>query len=91
MVHIVFYSTFIFTVVVGYYAYLKDWDHIIELLVDKWFEVMVKELIVMGVIQMAKEGFSSLTRRSEMKYEMQLKENKEKDIKEEDDDYRDNY
>ena len=88
MVHIVFYSTFVFTIVVGYYAYIKDWDHIIELLVDKWFEIMVKELIVMGVIQLAKEGFSSFTRRGEMKYEMQLrKEIEEEEVTDDGHDY----
>lgn len=72
MVRIVFYSTFLFTIVIGYLAYIRNWTDVIYLLVEKWFDIMVKELIVMGFITIVKEGFASFIRRGELKHELEL-------------------
>lgn len=54
MVKTVFFSTFIFTAVVIYAAYQKVWEQVMITLVERWFTVMVGELIVMGIIQIVK-------------------------------------
>lgn len=54
MVRMVFFSTFIFTAVVTFIAYQKLWEQVLITLVEKWFTVMVGELVVMGVIQIVK-------------------------------------
>lgn len=67
MVKTVFISTFIFTVFMGYMAWCKNWEMLANALTDKWFDVMVKELIVMGGIQITKEFTQYKIRVAEMK------------------------
>lgn len=55
MVRLVFYSTFIFTFVSFIFIWCKDWEQAFTTLIERWFTVMVGELIVMGAIQIAKE------------------------------------
>lgn len=55
MVKTVFFSTFIFTAVILYFVWNKDWEGIAHLLVERWFTIMVGELIIMGFIQIVKE------------------------------------
>lgn len=55
MVKTVFLSTFIFTGVAFYFAWIKDWQTVVEVLVERWFTIMVGQLIVSGLIQIAKE------------------------------------
>lgn len=55
MVRTVFVSTFIFTIVMVIFAWLKDWEQLIITLTERWFTVMVGELIVTGAIQIVKE------------------------------------
>ncbi|MGI6549700.1 MAG: hypothetical protein ACOX4Q_06620 [Syntrophomonadales bacterium] len=55
MVQAVFVSTFIFTIVMGIFVWIKDWESVATVLVERWFTIMVGELIVMGFIQIVKE------------------------------------
>ncbi len=55
MVRAVFVSTFIFTAVMVAFVWLKDWEGLANTLVERWFTIMVGELIVMGFIQIVKE------------------------------------
>lgn len=55
MVQAVFISTFIFTIVMGVFVWIKDWESVATVLVERWFTIMVGELIVMGFIQIVKE------------------------------------
>jgi len=59
MVRAVFVSTFIFTVAIGLLVWLKDWESVAVTLVERWFTIMVGELIVMGFIQVVKEVVQS--------------------------------
>jgi len=59
MVRAVFVSTFIFTVAIGFLVWLKDWESVAVTLVERWFTIMVGELIVMGFIQVVKEVMQS--------------------------------
>ena len=59
MVRAVFVSTFIFTVAMGLLVWLKDWESVAVTLVERWFTIMVGELIVMGFIQIVKEVMQS--------------------------------
>jgi uncharacterized membrane protein len=55
MVRAVFVSTFIFTAAMGVMAWIKEWESVATMLVERWFTIMVGELIVMGFIQVVKE------------------------------------
>mgnify|MGYP000873115068 CR=1 FL=1 len=55
MVRAVFVSTFIFTAAMGALAWIKEWESVATTLVERWFTIMVGELIVMGFIQVVKE------------------------------------
>ncbi|MBC8589318.1 hypothetical protein H8707_13950 [Tissierellaceae bacterium BX21] len=55
MVKTVFVSTFIFAAVMVIFAWRKDWEQLAITVTERWFTVMVGELIVTGVIQIAKE------------------------------------
>ena len=55
MVKTVFISTFLFTVVVATFAWLKDWEQVLITLTERWFTIMVGEIVVTGAIQMVKE------------------------------------
>ena len=55
MVRVVFVSTFIFTAVMGVMTWIKEWESVANTLVERWFTIMVGELIVMGFIQVVKE------------------------------------
>ena len=67
MVKVVFISTFIFTVVMGYMAYVKGWEMLASTLAERWFTVMVGELIVTGAIQIVKNYVDSKLRIAELK------------------------
>ena len=67
MVRVVFVSTFIFTAFVGYMAWCKEWEMLATTLTERWFTVMVGELIVMGLIQITKDIVNSRLRVEEMK------------------------
>lgn len=54
MVKTVFVSTFIFTAATMFIAYKMFWEQVMVTLVERWFTVMVGELVVMGVIQIVK-------------------------------------
>lgn len=69
MVKLVFYATFIFTGVMVYISWSLNWENMASLLVDKWFTIMVGELIIMGGIQIVKEVAQSRLRINEMKAE----------------------
>lgn len=55
MVKAVFVSTFIFTATMAVFIWCKDWENLATVLVERWFTIMVGELIVMGFIQIVKE------------------------------------
>ncbi len=55
MVKTVFVSTFIFTATMAVFIWCKDWENLATVLVERWFTIMVGELIVMGFIQIVKE------------------------------------
>jgi hypothetical protein len=63
MVRAVFVSTFIFTAIIGTMAWLKNWEGVANTLVERWFTIMVGELIVMGFIQIVKEVVNAKIRR----------------------------
>lgn len=60
MVRTVFISTFFFTIVMAIFAWLKDWEQLATTLTERWFTIMVGELIVAGAIQIAKEVVQSI-------------------------------
>lgn len=80
MVRAVFISTFIFTIVMGIFIWVKDWEQVATVLIERWFTIMVGELIVTGFIQIVKEVVQGKIRLIELQLE---KENKNE--------YRDNY
>lgn len=55
MVRAIFISTFVFTAAMIAFVWLKDWEGLATVLVERWFTIMVGELIVMGFIQIVKE------------------------------------
>lgn len=55
MIRVVFVSTFIFTGIILTFAFIKDWESLANTVTDKWFNVMVSELVVTGVIQISKK------------------------------------
>lgn len=55
MVKLVFYGTFFFTIAVMVFAWFFEWENILYQLIDKWFGIMVGELLIMGVIQIGKQ------------------------------------
>ena len=55
MVRLVFYGTFFFTAAVMVFAWVFEWEFILSQLIDKWFGIMVGELLIMGVIQIGKQ------------------------------------
>lgn len=65
MVKAVFVSTFIFTIVMCIFAWLKDWEDVATVLIEKWFTIMVGEIIVTGFIQIVKEVTQSKIRQIE--------------------------
>jgi hypothetical protein len=67
MVRAVFISTFIFTIFMGAFAWLKDWESVATVLIERWFTIMVGELIVMGFIQIVKEVMQAKIMQTEIK------------------------
>ena len=55
MVKVVFFSTFIFTIASMYLAYTNGWEQAFVTLIERWFTIMVGEIVVMGAIQIVKE------------------------------------
>ena len=55
MVKAVFVSTFLFTIIIGVVVCMKDWEQVANTLVERWFTIMVGELVVAGLIQIVKE------------------------------------
>jgi|GEM_PF-7133726 len=66
MVKAVFISTFIFTIAMGIFAWMKEWEQVATVLIERWFTVMVGELIVMGFIQIVKEVTQARIRQIEI-------------------------
>lgn len=75
MVRLVFYATFLFTLIVLAYVFFFNWENILYILVERWFTIMVGELIVMGVIQIGKQLNEVLNK----KYECECKTRKEEE------------
>ena len=76
MVKVVFVSTFIFTAVAMFISYKMFWEQAMTTLIERWFSVMVGELIVMGFIQVVKEVIQGQIRKSEMQFEKELNNEK---------------
>ena len=72
MVKVVFVSTFIFTAVAMFISYKMFWEQAMVTLIERWFSVMVGELVVMGFIQVVKEVIQGQIRKSEMQFEREL-------------------
>ena len=70
MVRMVFFGTFIFTTVVMVFVWHFGWEGTLLSLIDKWFGIMVSELVIMGVIQIAKRGVEVVETREETKKEI---------------------
>ena len=70
MVRMVFFGTFIFTTVVMVFVWHFGWENILLNLMDRWFTIMVSELVIMGVIQIAKRGVQVVETREETKKEI---------------------
>lgn len=66
MVKAVFVSTFVFTIVMGYLAWIKEWENVATVLIERWFTIMVGELVVTGVIQIVKEVVQAKIRQAEI-------------------------
>ena len=78
MVRWVFFGTFLFTAVVFVFVWHFGWENILLSLMDRWFTIMVSELIIMGVIQLAKRGVEVVEVREQTKKEF-FKEEEEID------------
>lgn len=65
MVHMVFYGTFVFTLIVIAFVWYFEWESILHVLLDKWFTIMVGELVIMGVIQIGKQVTEILSKKIE--------------------------
>lgn len=70
MVRWVFFGTFLFTAVVFVFVWHFGWENILLNLMDRWFTIMVSELIIMGVIQLAKRGVEVVEVREKTKKEI---------------------
>ena len=70
MVRWVFFGTFLFTAVVFVFVWHFGWENILLNLMDRWFTIMVSELVIMGVIQLAKRGVEVIETREETKKEI---------------------
>ena len=70
MVRWVFFGTFRFTAVVFVFVWHFGWENILLNLMDRWFTIMVSELIIMGVIQLAKRGVEVVEVREKTKKEI---------------------
>ena len=70
MVRMGFFGTFIFTTVVMVFVWHFGWEGTLLSLIDKWFGIMVSELVIMGVIQIAKRGVEVVETREETKKEI---------------------
>ena len=70
MVRWVFFGTFLFTAVVFVFVWHFGWENILLNLMDRWFTIMVSELVIMGVIQLAKRGVEVVETREETKKEI---------------------
>lgn len=79
MVKMVFFATFAFTGVMVFISWNLNWESMASLLVDKWFTIMVGELIIMGSIQIAKEVTQSRLRINEFKIRQKLDKKEEVD------------
>lgn len=77
MVMTIFVSTFIFVITGIIIAYLKDWEELMLLLTTKWFDIMVKELMLMMIIQVTKLITQFLTKWIELKLDTKLEEESE--------------
>lgn len=77
MVKTVFLATFVFTVFMIFIAWSLNWENMATTLVERWFTIMVGELIVMGGIQIAKEFTQSQLRITEMKIMQEMNNNEE--------------
>ena len=69
-----FFGTFLFTAVVFVFVWHFGWENILLNLMDRWFTIMVSELIIMGVIQLAKRGVEVVETREETKKEILKRE-----------------
>lgn len=67
MVRVVFIATFVFTITMVFISWSLNWEHMATTLVERWFTIMVGELIVMGGIQIVKEITQSKLRIEETK------------------------
>lgn len=72
MVKAVFISTFVFTIIMGIFAWTKEWEQVAITLTERWFSIMVGELIVTGFIQIVKEVLQSKMRLIEMKFDREF-------------------
>ena len=70
MVRWVFFGTFLFTAVVFVFVWHFGWENILLNLMDRWFTIMVSELVIMGVIQLAKRGVEVVEVREKTKKEI---------------------
>lgn len=61
MVKMVFYSTFIFAILTIAISYIKNWEQLLITLTERWFTVMVGELVVTGLIQISKDVIQAVT------------------------------
>ena len=82
MVRWVFFGTFIFTGAVMYFVWHFGWENILLNLMDRWFTIMVSELVIMGVIQIAKRGVEVVEVREETKKEIITGQERGEDIDE---------
>lgn len=82
MVRVVFFGTFIFTTVVMYFVWHFGWENILLNLMDRWFTIMVSELIIMGVIQVVKRGVEVVEVKEETKKEIITEQERGEDIDE---------
>lgn len=71
MVQTVFFATFAFTTIMIFISWRLNWEQMATTLVERWFTIMVGELIVMGAIQIAKEIMQSRLRIEEEKTRQQ--------------------
>lgn len=72
MVKIVFASTFIFTGIVLAFILKMGWEQALVTLIERWFTVMVGELIVMGAIQITKSVIQAKVEREGLNGQNQL-------------------
>ena len=80
MVRAVFISTFVFTIIMIVFAWQKEWEQALIVLIEKWFTIMVGELVVTGFIQIVKEVVEGWIRWTEAKLQNSLESNDGNDI-----------